>query len=315
MSIITVELSGPGICCSTVLPDDVIIGDLLPTMITLVGDAPVASSQWMVATANGGRVSTHLTLAEVGVEAGDVVHLARQVPATDPSIQPHRPERPPSEGPLLPDRVGWARRITASVGALLGTIVIADAVDAPPLRRALEMWRWTDRRRRLEWLIRRPRLRGIATIGVIGADTSGSEVAASLALTLSAVRPDRVVLMDVATGAVTPPTELECRRELERVRRSARLIVVDCGPLGGTCLADLCDQLVVVARRPPGEEVAAGLLHRSTVMAIVGLPTGGDRSPFDRTLPTATGVVNMADVDAGLELAALLMSRIAPPGG
>ncbi len=318
MSIITVELSGPGICCSTALPVDVAIEDLLPTIVTLVGDAPVASSRWMVATAAGGRISTHLNLAELGVEPGDVIHLARQVPATDPvpGTPTSRDERSPSQRALqmLPGRVGTAGRIGASVGALLGTVATAGTVDAPPLRRAFDMWQWTDRRRRLEWLIRRPRLGRTTTIGVIGADTSGAEVAAGLALTLSAVRPDRVVLVDVDLGQPTPPTEIECRRALERVRRSAPLIVIDCGQVGGSCLADLCDQLVVVARRPPGEAITRPLLERSTVMAMVGQPGGSDPSHFDRALPTAAGLVDMADDDARLELAALLLARIAARG-
>lgn len=318
MSVITVELSGPGICCSTALPVDVAIEDLLPTIVTLVGDAPVASSQWMVATAAGGRISTHLTLAEVGVEPGDVIHLARQVPATDPV--PGTPtscdERSPSERArhTLPGRVGTAYRIAASVGVLLGTVATSGTVDAPPLRRALDMWHWTDRRRRLEWLIRRPRLARTATIGVVGVDISGADVAATLALTMSAVRPDRVVLVDVDLGQPTPPTEIEYRRALERVRRSAPLIVIDCGQVGGSCLADLCDQLVVVARRPPGEHITRPLAYRSTVMATVGQPGGSDPSAFDRALPTAAGLINMADDDARLELAALLLGRIATSG-
>jgi hypothetical protein len=318
MSIITVELSGPNICCSTALPDDVIIQDLIPTMITLVGDAPMASSRWMVATAAGGRVSAHHTLAGAGVQPGDVVHLARQVPATDalPVTPTSRDDLTPSQRTrhTLPDRVGTARRIAASVGVLLGTVATAGTVDAPPLRRALDMWQWTDRRRRLEWLIRRPRLERTAIIGVIGVDTPGADVAAILTRTMTAVRPDRVVLADANPGQPMPPTEGEGRRALEQARRSARVVVIDCGPLNGSRLADLCDELVVVTRRPPAEETARQLAHRSTVLATVGLPGGCDPSAFDRALPTAGGLVNLADDDARLELAALLMHRIATHG-
>ncbi len=334
MSILEVELSGPNLVCRAQLADDVKIEDLVPTMATLVGDAPAASSLWMVATTTQGRLSMHLTLAEVGVEPGDVIHLARQVLATD-SVAGGAPDhaRSRSDSPFpLPNRVGTARRIGASLGALLGTSLTAGTVDAAPLRRALEAWKWTDRRRRLEWLIRRPRLDRATSVGVVGLDESGAETAIGLAETLAAVRPDRVVLVDgdpiralttrlvpgrhpsitevaagladvdarftptrlvgVDLGQPSPPTQEEYRRAIERIRRSAGLVVIDCGPAGHAPLAALCDQLVVVRRRL-GEPMTGDLVHRTTVTALTG--------------PSEDG-------DAHLELAALLMSRIAQTG-
>jgi hypothetical protein len=354
MSILEVELSGPNLVCRTQLPDDMAIEDLLPTMATLVGDAPAASSRWMVATVNPGPLSMPTSRSPT---SGWSPATSFTWPAGSPQPNPLPRERPVTHGPLptrrfhLPDRVSTARRIGASLGALLGTVATAGTVDAPPLRRAFDMWHWTDRRRRLEWLIRRGRLERSTSLGVVGLDASGAETAIGLAEVLSAMRADRVVLVDgdpiramatrlvpgrhpsitevaagladvdarftptrlvgVDLGQPSPPTQQEYRRALERIRRSAGLVVIDCGPAASAPLAVLCDQLVVVRRRL-GEHMTGDLAHRTTVTALTGPPDGEDRSALKRS--GLTGVVNLTEKDAQLELAAMLMSRIAQTG-
>jgi hypothetical protein len=177
-----------------VVPDDAPVDDLAWSLVAGAGYAPTSARSWVVAVAGGRRLQPDTTLARAGVVDGDDIYVAPAVPATDPA--PDRDvQRPPA---ALDDALPLARRLAATAGALIGATTTREARGGTPLERAASMWRWTDRRRRLRWLIGHPRLRrtiiiGVASVGGVG---GSARLAIDLAGVLGGCRNDRLVLVD-----------------------------------------------------------------------------------------------------------------------
>lgn len=347
----TIELVGAGTRTITQVRSDIAIGDLLPSLVTRVGDAAPGTARWMAVTADGERIPPERTLDQAGVQPGDPVYVARMVPATDPDLAPMltRDRATPSErtSKVVPPSMGTLRRARTSVGALLGVTAIRGTIDAAPVSRLVDTWKWTDQSRRLNWLVGRATISRTVTIGVVSEDGSGSDMAAELARALAKARGDRVALVDgdqetarltrsmpgrhptigdVLAGSVVPdarfagpvtfigvdvasatPAGLDAYRALmEAVRPHAAMVVVDCGRLTDTRLIDQCEQLVLVAERPPSAETASALADRALVMATTSTLIPPLTQAFDRSMPHALGLVSVVDETAPLQIAALL---------
>jgi hypothetical protein len=342
MTRVRVELAGAASTCTHDLDTDLDIAELLPTLVTLVGDGPAGEGAWFVTTAAGRRIEPGTNLAAAGIAPGDTLFVARNVTALDW-------ERGPTQDrgcwvPPLPEHLGIFRRVTATADAFFGVSRLGDTIDAPPWARARSMWAWTDMGRRLRWLIGRPKLRRTVMIGVVSIGSGGAEVAMALAEALAAYRQDRVVLLDgepkqgsatsmmpgrrvtvgeVARSSVALDARFgavgfvgvgsvshdECspatyRAAIERIRHHAALVVIDCGQIGSAPLADMCDQIVLVTSQPIGHSDAVRFGGRRQVMVIAGGVPADRARRIARSMPQTP--VDMSGGDAALQIAAML---------
>jgi hypothetical protein len=95
------------------------------------------------------------------------------------------------------------------------------------------------------------------------------------------------------------------RRTLDRIRANAGVVVIDCGPVGGSRLVDLCEQVVLVTDAPIDHRVRRMFRNRPTAVAVVPQPHF-DMKAIDESLPSAFGAVEATDGLAGHEIAAVL---------
>ena len=184
------------------VPARVAITDLLELLAPHVdGHTP----GWRLTRRHGPPIEGSETLEQAGVLDGTRLALVSGAttgpPAGDAAAAPApRVAAANHAARAIPDRVSTHERLTIAVRALVGTLRPAGAVG--PLDRAARAWEWTNHRRRLEWLLSRPRIDRPVTIGVTG--HRSDEVSEALADTLTANRLERVVLVDASpSGALS----------------------------------------------------------------------------------------------------------------
>lgn len=129
----------------------------------------------------------------------------------------------------------------------------------------------------------------------------------------SGSRPVTTIGCDL--GCAEQPTFDAYRRVIDRIRPNAGVVVIDCGPVGASRLADLCEQIVLVTDRPVDREVERRFRHRPTVVAITPQSDPSNLEQIDRSIPGAVGAVVQRDqVAAAHEVAALLAAGWAALG-
>lgn len=208
MTLLEIELAGSMTRTRVELADDVPIGVLVPSMVTLVGDGSPAEGRWYAYRPAGERLAQHRTLAQTGIDHGDTVYVTRATAAIDPDVldtmRTMLDDRTPSERAmaLVPRRLSTRRRALDAAHAMLGTRSTVDTIHGTIWERATSMWRWGDHRRRLEWMIARPHLNRTVTIGVTSQADAGASarLATSIARALASARDDRVILIDGDPG-------------------------------------------------------------------------------------------------------------------
>ncbi len=115
-----------------------------------------------------------------------------------------------------------------------------------------------------------------------------------------------VTVLGCDLRASTTPGFDVYRRMLDRIRPSAGVVVIDCGPVGSSRLLDLCEQIVLVTHGPIDPRVERRFRNRPTVIAAARRGDAVDLSHIDPSFPTALGTVAIGDAHTGRELAAML---------
>jgi hypothetical protein len=131
-----------------------------------------------------------------------------------------------------------------------------------------------------------------------------SSVAEGVEVVDARFRVDRVAVLGCDLSGTDIPDFGMYRRALDRIRPSAGIVVIDCGPVG-SLLADLCEQIVVVTDSPFDPGVRRSLGHRPTVVAVAPIGPAG-MAGIDESLPTAIGAIGLVDDLSVWEIDAVL---------
>ncbi len=143
------------------------------------------------------------------------------------------------------------------------------------------------------------RLTGVGALTVVGAADGVDSLDARFG-------SGTITVLGCDMRAGTTPGFDVYRRMLDRIRPSAGVVVIDCGPAGSSRLPDLCEQIVLVTDGPVDPRVERPFRNRPTVMAVAKRGDTVDLSLIDSSFPTASGSVVFRDAHTGRELAAVL---------
>lgn len=201
MSRAEVTIMGPSVRRSATFATDVPVKHLLPSMVSLAGDGPFGAHEWVAASACG-EIDQNLTISQLGLDQREPILIARRVGAIDAEHPTSQDKgHPPT---VVPRRLGPGRRVRAVVLAVAGIRVPMAATGRSVAARAVETWRWSEHRRRLDWLIGRHRLRCSVVIAVCSTGPAPPEassvVSFRIAHELARVRHDRISLVDGDPG-------------------------------------------------------------------------------------------------------------------
>jgi hypothetical protein len=302
---VLITIVGPAGRRDAVAPAAVPVGELVATFAELVG-AHGHAIEWELEPAGGPPLHSGRSLAAQGVADGSVLHLrGRGAPRPLPAADRARARVDDGSSPVrrtrdaLPEWFGLATRVRTACRA---------RGDGDGERRGRPAsvragWRETSYERRLEQTIRDARPERPVTIAVVSpaADAGASTIALLLGSLLAHLRAEHVVVLDASRA----PSPLDA--EIERLRETAAMIVVDCGPglehdAARTAIA-AADRVVAVVRAGPGgaAQVAAttaalGDDGPGAVLVVNRIAARGeDVGRLERGMPAARGLIAVHD--------------------
>lgn len=194
MSTLLVTIRTPRGPVDLSIPADLDGAGLVAMLAPTLGE-PASGSGWQLTTFDHAiELAPQQTLEEAGILDGTILQLQPIgiVPQADVPAQPQVSVVPHDRSArVIPRRVNRWERIGIALGAVSGAHVPPDATGL--VDRVVKAWHWTDHRRRLEWLVSRPRLQRTVIVGVVG--HRSIEISQSIATELTRVRHDRIVLI------------------------------------------------------------------------------------------------------------------------